>query len=120
MLLYPGMTTLDFVGPQYGIAGLRVRQSIASRRVGMLRDTVDAQSMLLLAEDAPQPPCNAATPRTAPLAVTAMLKGLFKDFDSQARAALAAAKDSKSSSDRWSGRGLRVWKRTNPDTDGLG
>lgn len=73
-------------------AGVSAGLDLGLTIVGMLRDTVYAQSMQLLAEYAPEPPFNAGTPRTAPPAITAMLTDMFKDFDPQARAALAAAK----------------------------
>jgi putative intracellular protease/amidase len=78
-------------------AGVSAGLDLGLTIVGMLRDAVYAQSMQLLAEYAPEPPFNAGTPRTAPQEITAMLKDMFKDFDPQARAALAAAHVKRSS-----------------------
>lgn len=76
-------------------AGVSAGLDLGLGIVGMLRDKVYAQSMQLLAEYAPEPPFDAGTPRTAPPAVTAMLQDMFKDFDPQARAALAARKTTR-------------------------
>lgn len=81
-------------------AGVSAGLDMSLTIVGLLRDTVYAQSMQLLAEYAPEPPFNAGTPRTAAPAITAMLTEMFKDFDPQARAALAAARGFKPSSGR--------------------
>ena len=81
-------------------AGVSAGLDMGLAIVGLLRDSVYAQSMQLLAEYAPEPPFNAGTPRTAPPAVTAMLTEMFKDFDPQARAALAAARGAKALSGR--------------------
>lgn len=81
-------------------AGVSAGLDMGLAIVGLLRDSVYAQSMQLLAEYAPEPPFNAGTPRTAPPAVTAMLTEMFKDFDPQARAALAAARGAKAPSGR--------------------
>ncbi|WP_249728852.1 DJ-1/PfpI family protein [Acidovorax sp. CCYZU-2555] len=81
-------------------AGVSAGLDMGLTIVGLLRDAVYAQSMQLLAEYAPEPPFNAGTPRTAPPAVTAMLTEMFKDFDPQARAALAAARGAKAPSGR--------------------
>jgi putative intracellular protease/amidase len=81
-------------------AGVSAGLDMGLTIVGLLRDAVYAQSMQLLAEYAPEPPLNAGTPRTAPPAVTAMLTEMFKDFDPQARAALAAARGAKAPSGR--------------------
>lgn len=81
-------------------AGVSAGLDLGLAIVGMLRDSTYAQSMQLLAEYAPEPPFNAGTPRTAPPAVVSMTADMFKDFDLQARAALAAARRSKTSSGR--------------------
>lgn len=81
-------------------AGVSAGLDLGLAIVALLRDKVYAQSMQLLAEYAPEPPFNAGTPRTAPPEVTAMLTDMFKDFDPQARAALAEAKRFKTSSVR--------------------
>lgn len=81
-------------------AGVSAGLDMGLAIVGLLPDSVYAQSMQLLAEYAPEPPFNAGTPRTAPPAVTAMLTEMFKDFDPQARAALAAARGAKAPSGR--------------------
>lgn len=81
-------------------AGVSAGLDLGLAIVALLRDKTYAQSMQLLAEYAPEPPFNAGTPRTAPPEVTAMLKDMFKDFDPQARAALALAKGVKTSSGR--------------------
>lgn len=79
-------------------AGVSAGIDLGLTIVALLRDKVYAQSMQLLAEYAPEPPFNAGTPRTAPPEITAMLQDMFKDFDPQARAALAKAKGAKPAS----------------------
>jgi cyclohexyl-isocyanide hydratase len=135
MLLYPGMTALDFVGPQHMFTSLvgatvhHVAKTMApvvshsqlailptvtlgrcprdldilfvpgggAGTVAAMRDT---QTVQLLAEYVPLPPYNAGTPDTAPPDVTAMVAGMFKDFDPQVRAALKVAQGDKSPAGR--------------------
>ena len=72
-------------------AGVSAGLDLGLAIVGLLRDTAYAQTVQLLAEYAPAPPYDAGTPGSAPPAVTAMVAGMFKDFDPQARAALQRA-----------------------------
>jgi len=56
--------------------------------VGMLPDQAYAETVQLLAEYAPEPPFNAGSPSTAPLAVKDMTEGMFPDFKARAQSSL--------------------------------
>lgn len=81
-------------------AGVSAGLDLGLAIVAMLRDSVYAQSVQLLAEYAPEPPFNAGSPRTAPATVTALVADMFKDFDPQVRAALKAGTVSESMGSR--------------------
>nr|WP_145546481.1 DJ-1/PfpI family protein [Variovorax boronicumulans] len=81
-------------------AGVSAGLDLGLTIVGMLRDGTYAQTVQLLAEYAPSPPYNAGTPDTAPPDVTAMVAGMFKDFDPQVRAALQVAQGDRSATER--------------------
>ncbi|MGA0570414.1 DJ-1/PfpI family protein [Variovorax sp. VNK109] len=69
-------------------AGVSAGLDLGLTLVGILRDTLYAETVQLLAEYAPQPPYNAGTPRTAPPEAKAMLDDMFKEFNPMARAAI--------------------------------
>lgn len=69
-------------------AGVSAGLDLGLTIVGMLRDRAYAESVQLLCEYAPEPPFQAGSPRTAPPKVTAMVAGMFVDFNRNARAVL--------------------------------
>lgn len=69
-------------------AGVSAGLDLGLTLVGMLRDQAYAETVQLLAEYAPEPPFNAGSPSTAPLAVKDMTEGMFPDFKARARASL--------------------------------